>query len=106
MPVCPVIVMLHDSASSRSGERKQLGSPGPTTHTGRTVPHALPADPGRALRHLDDGQLDRLRDAVAAGVRRRGRPDGRTPDRQTRRPASVTPGRERLVLATAKPGRR
>ena len=55
---------------------------------------------GRALRHLDDGQLERLRDAVATEVRRRSRPDGKTPDRQThRRPAQVTPGQERLVLA-------
>ena len=84
-------------ARRRSGMRAVAG---PTTDTGRTVLLALPAELGRALRHLDDGQLERLRDAVATEVRRRGRPDGRTPDRQTcRRPAPVTPGQERLVLA-------
>ena len=58
-----------------------------------------------ALRHLDDGQLDRLRDAVAAESRRRGRPDGKTSGRGTgRRPAPVTPGQERLVLAAFESG--
>ena len=82
------------------------GSPGTrVTDAARTVPHALPADLGRALRHLDDAQLDRLRDAVAAEVRRRGRPDGKTPERRTRRrPAPVTPGQERLVLAAFESG--
>ena len=50
-------------------------------------------------RHLDDAQLDRFRGAVAAKVRRRGRPDGKTcvPGRR-RRPARVTSGKERPVL--------
>ena len=62
--------------------------------------HEASADLDGALRHLDDAQLDRLGDAVAAEVRRRGRPDGETSERGTcRRPAPVTPGRERLVLA-------
>ena len=86
----------------RSGMRAATG---PTTDTGRTVPHALPAELDWALRHLDDGQLGRLRDTVAAEVRWRGRPDGRTPDRQTRyRPAPVTPGQERLALTASASG--
>ena len=86
----------------RSGTRATAG---PTAGAGRTVPYALPADLDRALRHLDDAQLDRLRDAVAAEARRRGRPDGRTPERETRRrPAPMTPGQERLVLAALATG--
>ena len=38
---------------------------------------ALPANLGRSLRHLDDEDLDRLLEAVAAEARRRGRPAGR-----------------------------
>ncbi len=58
-----------------------------------------------ALRHLDDAQLDRLRDAVAAEARRRGRLDGKTSERGTRRPpAPVTPGQERLVLVAFQSG--
>ena len=69
------------------------------------MPHALPADLDRALRHLDDAQLDRLRDAVVAESSLRGRPDGKTSGRGTvRRPASVTPGQERLVLAAFESG--
>ena len=69
------------------------------------MPHALPAGLAGALRHLDDAQLDRLRDAVAAESRRRGRPDGKTSEPGTRRrPAPVTPGQERLVLAAFESG--
>ena len=67
--------------------------------------HEGPADLDGALRHLDDAQLDRLRDAVAAEVRRRGRPDGKTPEQGTRqRPGPVIPGQKRLVLAAFESG--
>ena len=39
----------------------------------KTPPLALPADLGRSLRLLDDAQIDRLAEAVADEVRRRGR---------------------------------
>ena len=85
--------------------RGRSGSGKRATDAGRTVPHALPADLAGALRHLDDAQLDRLPDAVAAETRRRGRPDGKTSGRGTgRRPAPVTPGQERLVLAAFESG--
>ena len=88
----------------KSGESGS--SPGKrVTDAARTAPHALPADLDRALRHVDDAQLDRLRDAVAAEARRRGRPDGKTSERWTgRRPAPVTPGQKRLVLAAFQSG--
>ena len=71
----------------------------------RTIPFALPANLRRALRNLDDGELERLRDAVAAEARRRGRRDGKTAEGETRRrPAPVTPGQERLVLAAFEAG--
>ena len=77
----------------------------PATDAGRTVAYVLPADLDRALRNLDDAQLDRLRDAVAAEARRRGRPDGKTSEPGARRrPAPVTPGQERLVLAAFESG--
>ena len=89
-------------ARGRSGMRAAAG---PGTDAGRTVPHALPADLDRALRHLDDAQLDRLRAAVAAEARRRGRAHGKTSGRGARRrPAPVTPGQERLVLAAFESG--
>ena len=77
----------------------------PATDAGRTAPYLLPADLDRALRHLDNAELDRLRGAVAAESRRRGRPDGKTSEPRTRRrPAPVTPGQERLVLAAFESG--
>ena len=83
------------------GAVRESGPPTP----GRTVPHALPADLDRALRHLDDAEFDRLRDAVAAETRRRGRPDGKTSGPRPRgRQAPVTPGQERLVLAAFESG--
>ena len=67
--------------------------------------HALLADLDSALCHLDDAQPDRVREAVAAEIRRRGRADGKTPERGTRRrPAPVTPGQKRLVLAAFESG--
>ena len=64
----------------------------------RTVPYALPADLGRAVRHLDDESLDRLVKAAVAEARRRGR---KAPgaSRTRRRPAALTPGQERMILA-------
>ena len=97
-----------DDAKARSEGRsgRSAGGPGKrVADAARTVPHALPADLDRALRHLDDAQPDRLRDAVAAEARRRGRTDGKTSERRTRRrPAQVTPGQERLVLAAFQSG--
>ena len=63
--------------SERKADRPADGPGKRVTNAARTVQHALPADPDRAVRHLDDGQLDRLRDAVVAETRRRGRPAGR-----------------------------
>ena len=84
--------------------RRRTGAD-PATDAGRTVPYLLPADLAGALGHLDDAQLDRLRDAVAAEARRRGRPDGKTSEPGARRrPAPVTPGQERLVLAAFESG--
>ena len=93
-------------AQSGGKSGRSAGDPGKRPADGaRTVRHALPADLDGALRHLDDAQLDRLRDAVAAELRRRGRPDGKTPERGTRRrPAPVTQGQERLVLAAFESG--
>ena len=91
-------------SGGKSG-RARDGSGKRATDAGRTVPHALPAALDRALRHLDDAQLDRLRDAVAAEARRRGRPDGKTSEPGTRRRAApVTAGQERLVLAAFESG--
>ena len=93
---------------AQSGGKSGRGSGGSgtrATDAGRTVPHALPADLDRAFRHLDDAQLDQLRDAVVAESRRRGRPDGKTSGRGTvRRPAPVTAGQEGLVLAAFESG--
>ena len=91
-------------SGGKSG-RTRGGSGKRATDAGRTVPHALPADLAGALRHLEDAQLDRLRDAVADETRRRGRRDGETSERGSgRRPAPVTPGQERLVLAAFESG--
>ena len=66
---------------------------------------ALPANLGRSLRHLDDGDLDRLLEAVAAEARRRGRTDGKTSGGRARgKPAPVTAGQERLILAASEVG--
>ena len=66
---------------------------------------ALPANLGRSLRHLDDGDLDRLLEAVAAEARRRGRPAGKTSGAWARgKAAPVTAGQERLILAASEAG--
>ncbi len=66
---------------------------------------ALPANLGRSLRHLDDGDLDRLLEAVAAEARRRGRPDGKTSGARARgKAAPVTAGQEKLILAAFEAG--
>ena len=100
-----------DAASPGSGRDRQAKTPG----------LALPADLSRSLRLLDDAGLDRLAEAVADEVRRRGR---NTPDRPTeavrspkRTPAkaggaardgaaAVTAGQERLILAAFDAGLR
>ena len=53
--------------------------------------YVLPSDLSGSLRHLDDGQLDRLLRAVAEEARRRGRP---VDDRGTS-PPSPAPGKAR-----------
>ena len=66
---------------------------------------ALPANLGRPLRHLDDGDLDRLLEAVAAEARRRGRTDGKTTGARARgKAAPVTAGQEKLILAASEAG--
>lgn len=78
---------------------------------------ALPADLGKSLRLLDDGQLDRLMRAVTEEARRRGRavPDDAPSGPGSKRPrpnkpgasgkaATVTPGQERLILAAHEAG--
>ncbi len=66
---------------------------------------ALPANLGRSLRHLDDGDLDRLLEAVAAEARRRGRTDGKTTGARARgKAAPVTAGQEKLILAASEAG--
>lgn len=83
---------------------------------------ALPADLDRALRYLDDAELNRLQQAVSAEARRRGQPaEGDAPesereDRKTasgatrpaparkRQPVPVTPGQERLIRAAWEAG--
>lgn len=71
----------------------------------KKIPFALPANLGRALRHLDDADFDRLLECVTAEARRRGRQDSKTVGGKTRRPAArVTPGQERLVLAAFEAG--
>ena len=86
---------------------------------------ALPADLDRALRYLDDAELNRLQQAVSAEARHRGRPpaagdapdsgqeDKKTPGRATRaasarkrEPVPVTPGQERLIRAAHEAGPR
>ena len=91
--------------SGGKSSRRRSGSGKRATDAGRVVPHLLPADLAGALRHLDDAELERLREAVAAEARRRGRQDGKTAEPRTRRrPATVTPGQERLVLAAFESG--
>ncbi len=66
---------------------------------------ALPANLERSLRHLDDGDLDRLLEAVAAEARRRGRTDGKTTGARARgKAAPVTAGQEKLILAASEAG--
>ena len=73
----------------------------------KKIPFALPADLGRALRHLGDADFDRLLESVTAEARRRGRQDSRTVGSKTRQPAAwVTPGQERLVHAAFEAGLR
>ena len=84
---------------------------------------ALPVDLDRALRYLDDAELNRLQQAVSAEARCRGqlpaegdapesgREDKNTPGRARRpvsalkrEPVPVTPGQERLIRAAYEAG--
>lgn len=87
-------------------------------------PHyALPSDLSGSLRHLDDGQLDRLMRAVAEEVRRRGRPvdaGGVCPPapvpgkaaglpaaaggKAKKRAGSIPPGQEKVIRAAFEAG--
>ena len=103
------------------------GTASPAPEAGRPAKPpgiALPADLGKSLRLLDDGQLDRLTRAAAREMRRRGRdmPDDLTgssgskksgPAKSTRAnprtsggASSVTTGQERLILAAHEAGLR
>ena len=99
---------------------QRAGSPLPIGDAIRGL--ALPADLDRALRYLDDAELNRLQQAVSAEARRRGQPaegdapdsgreDKKTPGRATRpasaqkrQPVPVTPGQERLIRAAWEAG--
>ena len=103
------------AASQRAGDR-----PSPADGTRGLV---LPADLDRALRYLDDAELDRLQQAVSAEARRRGQQPAegdasdsgrevrKTAGRATRpasarkrEPVPVTPGQERLIRAAHEAG--
>ncbi len=103
----------------RSGRDEQ--APGAAAEGTRGL--ALPAHLDRALRYLDDAELDRLQQAVSAEARRRGQlpaagdaPDSGRADKKTsgratrpasatkRQPAPVTPGQERLIRAAWEAG--
>ena len=85
--------------------------------------YALPSDLAGSLRHLDDGQLDRLMRAVAAEARRRGRPvdaggvclPAPAPDKASglptapggkpkKRAGSIPPGQEKVIRAAFEAG--
>ncbi len=81
------------------------GEPGKRDGSRSAGTLALPANLGRSLRHLDDEDLDRLLEAVAAEARRRGRPDGKTSQGRARgKAAPVTAGQEKLILAASEAG--
>ena len=85
--------------------------------------YALRSDLASSLRHLDDGQLDRLMRAVAEEVRRRGRPvdaggvcpPAPPPDKAAgplaaaggkakKRAGSIPPGQEKVIRAAFEAG--
>ncbi len=85
--------------------------------------YALPSDLAGTLRHLDDGQLDRLMRAVAEEARQRGRPvnaggvcpPAPAPDKASglpaaaggkakKRAASILPGQEKVIRAAFEAG--
>lgn len=112
----------HMGEGRRPASNEKPGAPG-ADRPAAAPRLALPTDIARSLRLLDDGQLDRLAEAVGAEVRRRGRDaaDG-PPAAHTRRRAksaamkpaapksdapdgaAVTPGQERLILAASEAG--
>ena len=112
--------------SGTGGARPEAsGTASPVPETGRPAKPpglALPADLGKSLRLLDDGQLDRLMRAVTRELRRRGLglPDDPPGGRGSARPgpakstrakphasggaSTVTTGQERLILAAHEAG--
>ena len=115
----------------RGGSGREEQAPGATAQRAGDRPSpadgtrglALPADLDRALRYLDDAELERLQQAVSAEARRRGQQpaegdapdsgqeDKKTPGRATRaasaqkrQPVPVTPGQERLIRAAWEAG--
>ena len=74
---------------TRSGDKMRPAGSG-----GAEQPrYALPSDLAGSLRHLDDGQLDRLLRAVAEEARRRGRPGDGEPSPPWRSASGKPPGR-------------
>ena len=84
--------------------------------------YAVPSDLSGSLRHLDDGQLDRLMRAVTEELRRRGLANGdmgaslrKTPNNASgvaaaaggkvkRRAGSIPPGQEKVIRAAFEAG--
>ena len=100
------------------GDERQR--PGAARADGRLA-YALPSDLAASLRHLDDGEFDRLLRAVAGEARRRGCPlageptlpaasnsekPAATPSkgRKKKRPLPVPPGPARLIRAAYEAG--
>jgi DNA invertase Pin-like site-specific DNA recombinase len=84
-------------------------SENPTSASPRPSPrHILPADLPKAIKQLDDRELDRLFAAVLAQQKRRGKKlpvsDGNSRKRQVEVPPSLTQGRLNAVRAAFKAG--
>ena len=73
-----------EGTGSRGGSRSGRGAP--EGGGGAPIALALPANLERSLRHLDDGDLDRLLEAATAEARRRGRPARRLRERRAANP--------------------
>jgi hypothetical protein len=80
-----------DNSSPSASEPKPLRKNDPAPAASRS--YALPTNLPSALRHLDDGQLDRLVAAVIAEQKRRGK----------KLPVSVEPSNKRRIKEVAPP---